>query len=165
MKGQCLDCVQSMARALCISLLTAVAMALVWDIVDWMRNYGSGQAVLPQLTPTQLRDVLGESPSPAWTAGAFIDWYNTTFVGAARFGTALGIVMGGFYALGSMTENRFVPKILAAIVVGALIGGRLALLISSSAHLFVWGMILGAIFLAGAVGFLATRPQLPDLPL
>ncbi len=130
-------------RSVLIPLLFALIMAIVWDLLDWMRNYGSGVPLIPHLTnlPEHLFD--SHSNKYYFSVDNFINWYNFTFLGAAHFGTALGIVLGGIYVFCNVRSLE--EKYIAAIIVGSIIGGRIGLLFSSSSHIFLGGLLAGAI--------------------
>jgi hypothetical protein len=162
---KCSNIVIAVLKVLVISLLSAVVMSLVWDVLEWMRNFGEGLPLIPQLSEMQLASKLTTCTNPFMSlVESFINWYNVTFLGAARFGSALGLVMGGFYALGTLRQHVPAAKIASAVSIGALIGGRLALLITSNATVFLFGVMADALLFGTAVGVIASAPQLPPLP-
>ena len=159
------DIIFAVLKVLTISLLSGIVMAFVWDVLEWMRNFGDGLPLLPQLSEMQLASKPMTSANPFMSlVESFINWYNVTFLGAARFGLALGLVMGGFYALGTLKQHGHAAKIASALIIGALIGGRLALLITSNATVFLFGVLAGSLFFGLAMGVIVSAPQLPALP-
>lgn len=159
------DILLAVLKVLTISLIATLVMAFVWDVLEWMRNFGDGLPLIPQLSDLQL--AAKPTVSANWFLSlveSFINWYNTTFLGAARFGSALGLVMGGFYALAVVKQHGLQAKVICGAIIGALIGGRLALLITSNASLFVFGLLSGSLIIAISAGFIASAPPVPSLP-
>jgi hypothetical protein len=155
------DIVVAVLKVLTISILSTLLMAFVWDVLEWMRNFGDGLPLIPQLSEMQLA---GKSTVSSSLIESFINWYNTTFLGAARFGSALGQVMGGFYALGTIKQRGLATHAVCGAIIGALIGGRFALLITSNASLFVFGILAGSLIIGTAAAMIESAPRVPSLP-
>jgi hypothetical protein len=153
------------AKSLLIPLGAALIMAFVWDVLDWMRNYGSGMPVIPQLTNTPVQALAVASSENHAVIDSFITWYNFTFLGAARFGNALGIVLGGICVLCTLRHYSLIEKYIATALIGLLIGGRVGLLISSSSHIFVGGSVIGVLVGALSTFILRQADYVPDLPV
>jgi hypothetical protein len=159
------DIVLAVLKVLTISLLSGIVMAFVWDVLEWMRNFGGGLPLLPQLSEMQLASKPTASANSFMSlVESFINWYNVTFLGAARFGLALGLVMGGFYALGTLKQHGRAAKIASSVSIGALVGGRVALLITSNATVFLFGVMVGSLLFGLSMGVICSARQLPPLP-
>lgn len=152
-------------RSILLPIAAALLMAFVWDLLDWMRSYGSGLPLFPQLLkpPDNLAGAAGARSCFGFDVARLIDWFNCTFLGAARFGTALGLVWGGIYVLCTLGRCSRLEKYAAATVIGAMIGGRCGLLLSSSAHIFLGSLVLGATL--GCLSIAASGSSLSRQPL
>lgn len=145
-------------------------MAVVWGALDWMRCFPAPVPVLPDFLQTTSRYV----PPAASAAGpleglavAVMNWYNLTFIGATRFGSGLGGLAGAILALALVGSARArypaVARVVAGLLGGAFIGGRLALMLGSFPRTFLWGTICGAV--TGAAMLAASaRESIPELP-
>jgi hypothetical protein len=160
MRNYLIEPIIAIARVLLITTGFVIIMALLWDVLDWMRNFGSGLPVIPQLS----NQISATTDNHASIIDAVISWHNFTFLGAARFGSALGTFLGVFYALSTLEKFSPQAKFASALIAGLLIGGRLALLLSSQAHIFLFGSITGAIMALVISAILASKKPIEPLP-
>lgn len=160
------ETVRAVLIVVAVALACALVMGLVWCVVDFLRSYGTGVKLFPFLEPT----TGGEQPIrlyPAGTAyGAIEDLlqsYNAVCRGAARFGTGMGLIGGAFLGLSMVRTPSGFAHYFATLVCGALVGGRLFIMLSSSPRLLLMGATIGAIVLV-LMTFITRREQLKPLP-
>jgi hypothetical protein len=156
-------------RAVCTIVLCSTGLALligvVWCIVDWLRYYGSGITMFPFFEPT----TGGEQPIRLYAGtifGAIEDvliQYNAVARGAARFGTGLGLIAGAFVGLCLAPRTSTFCRIVAGITCGAIAGGRLLIMLSSSPRLLLLGAVVGAALVV-AVTVISARENIQPLP-
>jgi apolipoprotein N-acyltransferase len=140
-----------LASLLLLPPVLAFAMGAVWGIVDWLRNYGTGISPFPYFD------------HPQFQIEDIINWYNSTFRGATRFGSGLGFIAGAFIVIGLFKEQRLPVRLLVGVATGMMIGTRSVLMLGSGAPLFVVGMIAGGII--GAINMAIGEAAGKALPL
>jgi hypothetical protein len=151
-----------------VSAVAAVLMGAVWGIVDWLRNYGSNVQPFPYLDRTPIQTQAFRFQAPGTVLGQIEDiilWYNGAFRGATRFGSGIGLMVGAFVCVRLPFVRSMAARLTVAVTSGVLIGARLALMLGSSATLFVAGGVLGALVAVVAVLVGARATAIPKLPL
>lgn len=146
---------------------SAIVMAIAWGALDWMRHFPAPVPVLPDFFHSRTR--YEPPPSGAVTplealATSIINWYNLTFIGATRFGSGLGIIAGGIWSLTLVKGFPRVARVLAGLIGGALIGGRLALMLGSFPRTFLGSTICGALIGALIMMLVSDQKHIPELP-
>jgi hypothetical protein len=164
MKPAVLGIISTVSKVLFETLYCAFTMALIWDVLEWMHNFGTGIPLIPELDRSQFRSSQSSASGLIGWLGGLIDLYNYSFLGAARFGSALGLFMGGFYSLALIKGRRLSARVSAGIVVGALMGARLALMITSNATFCLFGIIAGSFVVAVSIFAGEKGNKLPTLP-
>lgn len=158
---------KSCALVLMYAIVLAFAGAVLWGIIDWMRNYNQ----VPLLYPFANFATSQQSFADTSNRGAmswfndFVQWYNFAFPGGCRLGSGMGMIAGSIWAASKAEEQGRAAAIAAGILCGTIVGGRSLLMVSSNAVNFMVFALLGA-----AAGWYymwwRTQPQrLPDLPL
>ena len=139
---------------------------MLWCVVDWLRYYGTGIKLLPFFEPT----TGGEQPihiyNPRTIFGAIenvLIQYNALARGASRFGTGLGLIAGAFLGLCLAPRRSAFARVVAGSICGALVGGRLLIMLSSSPRLLLLGAAVGAILVV-LVTTIAAREKINPLP-
>ncbi len=152
---------------LALSGIAAVAFGFAWGLLDWMRNFGTDAALFPYLGSTAGREQMFHlfSSGPLVHLEGMIYWYNATFQGATRFGSGVGLIAGSIVALSLARKYGFLPRMVAAVVAGILLGGRMALMVTSEPDAVAWGMLAGVVAVSLLSCLLASSRRLPLLPL
>jgi hypothetical protein len=155
-----------LASLLLLPPVLAFAMGAVWGIVDWLRNYGTGISPFPYFDHPQFQIETFKHYTTGIILGHIediINWYNSTFRGATRFGSGLGFIAGAFIVIGLFKEQRLPVRLLVGVATGMMIGTRSVLMLGSGAPLFVVGMIAGGII--GAINMAIGEAAGKALPL
>jgi hypothetical protein len=161
-----METIRGAAIILVCALLSAVLMGLIWCVVDWLRYYGTGIKLFPFFEPTTGGDQPIHIYAPGTVFSAIEDvliQYNAIARGASRFGTGLGLIAGAFLGLCLAPRRSAVARIVTGAVCGALVGGRLLIMLSSSPKLLLLGAALGAVLVV-AVTSIAARERIQPLP-
>ena len=130
----------------------ALLMACFWTAVEAMRQFGvySPQAMSDQLHAVKIAEGALRTYDPQTFLGQIesaLKWYNLTFIGAARYGSGLGIFIGAYLALASLRSRVLPAKVVAASVAGAFVGARLFLMVTSEPKMFLAGAFVGSVLL------------------
>lgn len=149
--------------------LSALVMACIWTAIEAMRQFG---VYSQQMLFDQLRVVkIAEDSMRTYGTSSFLGqienalkWYNLTFIGAARYGSGLGIFIGAYLALTSVSERSLPAKVVAALIAGAFVGARLFLMVTSEPKMFLAGAIFGSLLFVAYTIFDGRQEKLPDLP-
>jgi hypothetical protein len=166
LRANLIETSRAIAIILLCSLLVALALGVIWCIVDWLRYYGSGIKLFPFLEPT----TGGEAPIHIYTSGTIFGaieevliQYNALARGAARFGTGMGLIAGAFLGLCLAPRRSTVARIVSGVLCGAIVGGRLLIMLSSSPRLLLLGAVTGAVIVT-AVTTISAREKIDSLP-
>lgn len=149
-------------------VVCALLMACFWTAVEAMRQFGvySPQAMSEQLHAVKVAEDALRTYDPHGFLGQIesaLKWYNLTFIGAARYGSGLGIFIGAYLALASLRSRVLPAKVVAACLAGAFVGARLFLMVTSEPKMFLAGACVGAVMLASLTIWQGGE-QAPDLP-
>lgn len=154
--------------ALTFTVLIAVAAGAIWGVLEWLRNYGAAINPFPYFDKTTVLSVPFRVFSPDSLLGHVedaINWYNTSFRGATRFGSGLGLIAGGFLSLNLARGKILACRVLTGAVCGLLIGARSALMLGSGAVFCLVGTVLGVVLAVVYMIYCGGKPTLPTLPL
>ena len=167
-RRELIELVIGVGRVVVLAAALAVICGIFWNILDWMRTYGTGIVASPfadqaPLPPRQRRFF------PAGTAlGSFedlIELYNISFRGGLRLGSGIGLVAGAFLALGPAKRLGLAARIATGITAGSIFGGRAALMITSDTPIFLGGALIGAVLTAWYLAAAGGERRFPPLPL
>ncbi len=164
------DILASVVTVLLCVAMSALLMACVWTAIEAMRQFGvySQEALADQLRAVKVAEDSLRTYDTASFLGqieSMLKWYNLTFIGAARYGSGLGIFIGAYFALISVRDRVLPARIVAAVLAGAFVGARLFLMVTSEPKMFLAGVILGAILFAAWSIWNSRQENLPDLPM
>lgn len=170
MKETALEIGRSIVIVLIDITLAALLMACIWTAIESMRQFGvySQQSLADQLQAVKVAEASMRSYDPDSFLGgieSFLKWYNLTFIGAARYGSGIGIFIGAYFALSAVAEYKLSAKITASLIAGAFVGARLFLMVTSEPKMFLAGAILGALVFVAYRVFDSRQEKLPDLPI
>jgi len=159
------ETIKAVSIVVSISLALAIAMAICWGCLEWMRNFPSRVPVLPDFfhtkTDYQAPPVTAATPLEAMAID-FMNWYNITFIGATRFGSALGIIAGAIWSCSLVRVYPRAARLCAGLVAGAFIGSRLAQILGPFPRTFIVATICGATL--GALSMALPPSRIPPLP-
>jgi hypothetical protein len=163
------DIFESVVTVILYVGMSALIMACMWTAIEAMRQFGvySQQALADQLHAVKIAEASLRTYDPNSFLGqmeSMIKWYNLTFIGAARYGSGLGIFIGAYLALMSISNRALAARVVAAYIAGGLVGARLFLMVTSEPKMFIAGFLLGACLFAGIVVWSNRQEKLPDLP-
>ena len=161
------DTIKAVALVLAISLALALAGGILWGALEWMRNFPSRVPVLPDFfhvrTNYEPPPVTATTPLEALAIN-FMNWYNITFIGATRFGAALGVISGALWSCSLLKSYPRVARFTAGLLAGALIGSRLAQILGPFPRTFIAVTICGAALGALTVTITPSKDHIPPLP-
>ncbi len=168
MKRTIADIFASVTTVIVYIVMSTLVMACVWTAIEAMRQFG---VYNPQVLADQLRAVkIAEDAMRTYDPGSFLGqiesmlkWYNLTFIGAARYGSGLGIFIGAYFALVSLSNRVLAARVAAALVAGSLVGARLFLMVTSEPKMFIAGACIGAGLFAGVTIWNSRQEHIPDL--
>lgn len=157
----------SLTAVLICGAVAGVVAATLWASIDWLRNYGTGYSPQPPFGAAQLggRNRIYPASSFMGALEDLIDWYNSTFQGAARFGSGFGIIAGMCIALSCITRYSLAVRLVSGIICGGIIGGRIMLMLTSDVRYFLSGMIAGSVIGGIALARAGMPSKLAPLPL
>ncbi len=150
-------------RTIIAFLIPGFLFAVVYGVVDWFQKFNSIQPPplwLPFAAPYQ-QITAGEQMSDF---DKFVDMYNFIFPGACRFGSGIGMVVGGFWSVAKVRKNCLPEKLAVGVVAGGLLGSRMMLMATSQAEPFLVAFIAGAIFLPSYLLLSNKLYAAPELP-
>lgn len=144
--------------ASCVVL--SVPLAFLMLVVNYMRTFG---------LPSDIAAATSQALTNSSFTGLYfwmdqvIAWYNAVFPGYARFGSGLGILIAAFWTLNEVRSASVVTRLVGGLMCGAVIGGRSALMVSSSPRFVLTGIIIGSI--GGAAYLIFSGRPSPFQPL
>jgi hypothetical protein len=143
--------VKQVAWALVVAMLTiivwTVVVSIVFQGIDWLRNFGTANSlsyVLPRLDNS-------DAASSYFGSGCWrplvlaIDWYNSVCIGWLRMGSGVGMMAGAFVSIGPAKSKSLAARVAVGVLAGAVIGGRVMLMLTSSAFLVLICSLIGAV--------------------
>src|SRR5262249_44014491 len=132
-----------------------------------MRNFPAKVPVLPDFfhvkTDYEPPPVTAATPLEALAIN-FMNWYNITFIGATRFGAALGIISGALWSCSLIRSYPRIARLSAGLVGGALVGSRLAQILGPFPRTFIVVTICGAAIGALTLALTPNKDRIPPLP-
>ncbi|MBX9878502.1 MAG: hypothetical protein K2Y22_08585 [Candidatus Obscuribacterales bacterium] len=162
------DIFASVITAIIYIAMSTLVMACIWTAIEAMRQFGvyNQQAMIDQLRAVKIAEDAMRTYDPSSLLGqieSMLKWYNLTFIGAARYGSGLGIFIGAYFALVSLSSRVLAARVAAAIVAGSLVGARLFLMVTSEPKMFIAGACIGAGLFAGVTIWHSRQEHIPDL--
>lgn len=150
--------------------MSALIMACMWTAIEAMRQFGvySQQSLADQLHAVKVAEASLRTYDPNSFLGqieSMLKWYNLTFIGAARYGSGLGIFIGAYLALVSISNRVLVARVVSAFIAGGFVGARLFLMVTSEPKMFIAGFLLGAFVFVAVCVWDNRKDKLPDLPM
>lgn len=133
-------------RTIIAFLIPGLLFAVIWGVVDYFMKFNPVQPPplwLP-FTASYQQISAGQQMSDF---DRFVDTYNVLFPGACRFGSGIGMVLGGFWSVAQVRKNCICEKVTVGIFAGGLLGSRIMLMATSLATPCVWAFFAGAAFL------------------
>lgn len=159
--------VQSVTVVVAVTVGLAIAGAITWGVLEWMRNYPASVQVVPDFfhvrTDYEPPPVIASSALDEF-ALKIMNWYNMTFLGATRFGSGLGAIAGGLWSLSMVRSFPKPARLAAGLVGGALIGSRLAQILGPFPKTFIASIICGGIAGATIMALMPAQDRIPPLP-
>jgi ABC-type nitrate/sulfonate/bicarbonate transport system permease component len=141
----------SVATVLTPAIFGMVIFGYLWCLIADLRfcdaaALNSPASVLPELN---------------CSLSSLIDCYNTIFSGSARFGSGFGLIAGVFYGLSRLGECALAARIAAFGTAGSIIGGRLCLMGTSDADLFLICSSISCILMSLAAALMNIHSRSP----
>jgi hypothetical protein len=136
------QCLVGVIRVLVMSLALSILLTPVLGAINHLRNFG----LPPDLSSVAQAPIYAQAAKSSMAA--FLEWYNSSMNGYARFGSGLGMMAGAFWAMGR-AKTYFAPaRVLTGLFAGFFIGGRVAMMITSDAPIVLGGALVGALWTA-----------------
>ncbi|MBK9142335.1 MAG: hypothetical protein IPM23_07565 [Candidatus Melainabacteria bacterium] len=155
------SCLKAVAHALLAVALVcaaaavmAVVMGHAWELVCFMRSYGSVHALSATSMTLEPRDFHNQFLN---SVASLLDLYNITFPNNMRYGSGLGLIAGALIMLASLpvlTQSAWrhaAVRFSAGAAAGAIAGGRLDLMVNSDPVPFLVTVVLFALVSGAAV--------------
>ncbi|MCA9800836.1 MAG: hypothetical protein KC777_02560 [Cyanobacteria bacterium HKST-UBA02] len=133
----------------------AVVMGYAWELVCFMRSYGTVHALSATSMTLEPRDFHNQFLN---SVASFLDLYNIAFPNNMRYGSGLGLIAGALIMLASLPGltqpawRHASVRFLAGAAAGAIVGGRLDLMVNSDPVPFLvtvalFALVVGALVL------------------
>lgn len=164
-RGLAKSIMQLLARTAILSLLFAFIMSF---FVDGIQCIGIAPWPFPFSALGQYQGNLASITSKDPLAKSFAEFlllYNCAFPLNSRLGCGIGMIAAAFWTLhDTKTESRLHRATMGALA-GAIIGFRMALMISSKAQTVLAGSLLFALVLSLYMLMSARKEEITDLPI
>lgn len=145
------------------------SIGLLWGLINFLQTYGTVNATLPfpYFDPSPIPEQLFRN----YKVGTFAGWVedlinlnNSYFLGATRFGSGLGLVVGALLAVSTFPFKNPVQRLPVIVLAGIIIGARSMLMIASAPiSAVVGGVVCGIV--AVILGLVYVRDaRIPRLP-
>jgi hypothetical protein len=153
-----MQCLIGVGKVVIVSLLLSLVLSPVLGLINELRNYG-----LPaDVTSVAQTPIYVHSSKSA--IAAFLDWYNSSMSGYARFGSGIGMISGAFWAMGGAKTFAGPARFLTGLTAGFLIGSRLALMITSDPPIVIGAAAIAGLWTAIYLFFSGRPSQFKPLP-
>lgn len=151
-------------RTVLAVIIPGLLFAVLWGVVDFLQKYNSVQPP-PLWLPFTAKYQQINAGQQMSDFDKLVDLYNIMFPGACRFGSGIGMVLGGFWSVGKVDKKCTAEKLAVGIFAGGLLGSRIMLMLTSSAQLFFSAMVVGALLLPYYLFQSKRLYAAPSLPL
>lgn len=164
----CQDLAISLCQILLRAILLSLILAYVFSFVGYLKAFGRADLILPFAaanTSTAAVSALGHQLGDGGAFPYFLNWYNESFPGDSRLGSGIGLIFGAFWGLFHIRNDHGSVRLLCGLSSGAIAGGRLGLMLSSTQSFFVGGLVILALIVGFHMYVNAGKRRLPRLPL
>lgn len=127
-------------------IIPGLVFAVIWGVIDWMRSYGLIPTV-PLYLPFTAQNIVISGDHQMNQFEKFVDTYNVVFPGACRFGSGIGMAIGGFWSLAKVRKNCNAEKLVVGIIAGGLLCARILLMLSSQPQPVLLAFFYGAVLI------------------
>lgn len=125
-------------------VIPGLVFAVIWGVIDWARSYGLYPPV-PLYLPFTAQNIVISGEHQMTQFEKFVDMYNVVFPGACRFGSGIGMAIGGFWSLAKIGKYCQSEKLIVGTLAGGLLCARLMLMLSSQPQPVLIAFIFGAV--------------------
>jgi hypothetical protein len=153
------QCLIGVIRVLIASLMLSLLLTPVLGLINHLRNFG----LPPDLSSVAQAPIYVQATKNS--LAAFLEWYNSSMNGYARFGSGLGMMTGAFWAMGQAKPYFAPARVLTGLTAGFFIGGRIAMMITSDPPIVLGGAIVGALWTAVYLFISGLPSRFRPLPL